>query len=369
LSFFDEADEPRTEPTAQRRRRTTRSGRRPPSDQQAIRIRRAVAIAALVILVILIVIGVHSCQVSQRNNSLRDYNNNVSGLIQDSNQTGKQLFGVLANGRGTGGAVNLQNQINAAGSAADKQLSRAKSIDVPGEVKGAQQNLVLTLQMRRDGITNIAQQIQPALSNATSKDAVNAIAANMARFYASDVLYKSYTLPLIAGALHNAGIAVGGSNGQTFNGGQFLTSLQWLTPSFIAGVLHVASPSGGGGGAKPAPGLHGHSLDSVTVGGTTLQTGSTNTLPASPPPQFTLNFTNGGTNTENKVVCKVSVSGTSISGKATVAQTTPGEHATCQATLTSSPPAGNYTVTATVSKVPGEQNTANNTLTFPVTFQ
>jgi hypothetical protein len=100
-----------------------------------------------------------------------------------------------------------------------------------------------------------------------------------------------------------------------------------------------------------------------------LQTGSTNTLPASPPPQFTLNFTNGGTNTENKVVCKVSVSGTSISGKATVAQTTPGEHATCQATLTSSPPAGNYTVTATVSKVPGEQNTANNTLTFPVTFQ
>jgi hypothetical protein len=370
VSFFDEVDEvdePRTEPTPQRRRRTTGSGRRPPTrrppgDQKAVRVRRAIAVAALVVVVILIVLGVHSCQVSQRNSSLRDYNNNVSTLIQDSNQTGKQFFRVLSNGSGSGGAVNLQNQIDEAGVTADKQLSRAKGIDVPGEVKSAQQNLLLTLQMRRDGITNIAQQIQPALSNATSRDAINNIAGQMARFYASDVLYKGYTLPLIAGALKNAGI-----NGQTFNGGQFLTDIQWLTPSFVAGQLHVSVPSATG--SKPTPGLHGHSLDSVSVGGTTLQTGSTNTIPASPPPSFTLNFSNGGTNTENNIACKVTVSGGSISGKATVPQTTAGQHATCNVTLNSSPPAGSYTVTATISKVPGEKNIDNNTMTFPVTFQ
>ena len=38
-------------------------------------------------------------------------------------------------------------------------------------------------------------------------------------------------------------------------------------------------------------------------------------------------------------------------------------------TLTSAPPAGNYTVTAPIAPVPGEKNTANNTQTFPVTFQ
>jgi hypothetical protein len=367
VSFFDEADEPRTEPTAQRRRRPAGGGRRPPTDQrQAIRARRAVALVALVVVVILIVIGVHSCQVSSRNSALRDYNNNVSALTQDSNNTGQQLFGVLSNGSASGGAVNLQNQIAEQGAAADMQLSRAKSIDVPGEVRGAQQNLLLTMQMRRDGITNIANQIQPALSTSTSKDAISSIAAQMARFYASDVLYKEYTLPLISGALHSAGIKVGPPDGQTFNAGQFVTDIQWLTPSFIADKLHVSIATPGG---KPTPGLHGHSLDSVSVGGTTLQTGSTNTIAASPPPTFTLNFSNGGTNTENNVSCKVSVSQTSISGKSTVPQTTPGEHATCQVTLNSSPPAGNYTVTATIGKVLGEKNVANNTLTFPVTFQ
>jgi hypothetical protein len=142
--------------------------------------------------------------------------------------------------------------------------------------------------------------------------------------------------------------------------------VRWLTPSFVADQLHVSIATPGG---KPTPGLHGHSLDSVSVGGTTLQTGSTNTLPASPPPQFTLSFTNGGTNTEHNVGCKVSVNNTSITGKTTVPETTPGQHTTCTVTLGSSPPAGNYTVTATIAKVPGEKNANNNTLTFPVTFQ
>jgi len=52
-----------------------------------------------------------------------------------------------------------------------------------------------------------------------------------------------------------------------------------------------------------------------------------------------------------------------------VPETTAGQHATCNVTLNSSPPAGSYTLTATISKVPGEKNTDNNTLSFPVTFQ
>ena len=37
--------------------------------------------------------------------------------------------------------------------------------------------------------------------------------------------------------------------------------------------------------------------------------------------------------------------------------------------LSASPSPGSYTLTATIQPVPGEKNTANNTLTFPVTFQ
>jgi hypothetical protein len=51
-----------------------------------------------------------------------------------------------------------------------------------------------------------------------------------------------------------------------------------------------------------------------------------------------------------------------------VPQTTAGQHATCQVTLSKAPPAGTQTVQATISPVPGEKNTSNNSLSFPVTF-
>jgi hypothetical protein len=38
-------------------------------------------------------------------------------------------------------------------------------------------------------------------------------------------------------------------------------------------------------------------------------------------------------------------------------------------TLGASPPKGSYNVTAEIVPVPGEKNIANNSLTFPVTFQ
>jgi hypothetical protein len=372
LSFFDEADEPqtarRTAPrTATPRRRRSGSGRRPPSDRQSIQVRRAIAAVGLLIVVVLIALGVHSCQVSARNSALKDYANNVSSLIQQSDQTGTQFFGVLSSGASSSNATNLQNQINQTRVSADSELSRAGSINVPSQVKGAHQNLLLALQMRRDGIANIASEIQPALGTSTSQDAVNAIAANMARFYASDVLYKSYTAPQIAAALHAADIPVGGADGVTINGGQFLPDVQWVIPSFVASTLHASLPGSSTG--KVAPGLHGHSLDSVTVGGTTLQTGSTNTIPASPPPTFTLNLTNGGQNTETNVVCKVTVSGTSDTGQTVIPQTTAGQKLSAQVTLKTAPPKGTYTVVATVEPVPGEKNTSNNSLSFPVTFQ
>jgi hypothetical protein len=315
--------------------------------------------------IILIALLVHGCQVSARNNSLRSYTSNVNSVNQQSAETGQSLFRVLSNSGGQSNATGIQNQVNQTRESAQAEYSKAQHFDVPDEVKTAQQYFLLALRMRLDGITNIASQIQPALGTSTSQDAINSIAASMARFYASDVLYKSYTTTQIASALHGAGIAVGPPNGVTINGDQFLPSVQWLQPDFVTSELKPGAQSTG----KVAPGLHGHSLDSVSVAGTTLQTGSTNTIPAKPPPTFQLNLTNGGTNNEHNVVCKVSVTGTSVSGQTVVPQTTAGQKATCKVTLTSSPSPGTDTVVATVEPVPGENNKSNNSLSFPVTFQ
>jgi CARDB len=349
-------------------RRTPGSGRRPPTDEQAIRVRRAVAAVALVVVVILIAVGVHSCQVSQRNSALRNYSDSVASIIRASDQTSQQLFTVLSSGQGASNGPNLQSQVDEARLSAENQLNRGAGLDVPDQVKGAQQDLLLALQLRRDGIATIAQQIQPALQPSTATDAIAQIAAAMARFYASDVTYKDYALPGIVSALHIAGIPVGGTNGEPVEGGQFLPDVQWLTPSFVATQLHTSfTPTAKNG--KVAPGTHGHSLDSVSAGGTTLQTGSTNTIPASPAPTFTLTLTNSGSNNETNVVCKVTLSNSSVSGTTTVPQTQAGQQTNCQVPLSSSPKPGSYTLTATIQPVPGEKNSSNNTQTFPVTFQ
>jgi hypothetical protein len=367
LSFFDETDEPRTasRPTPPRRR-PTGGGRRPPSDRQAIQVRRTVAAVALLVLLILVVLGVQSCASSQRVSALKDYNNSVASVAQSSNQTGSRFFSTLAGAQSSGNAAGLQNQIDTTRIEAENQLHRAQGFSVPGEVKDAQQDLLLALRMRSDGIASVARDIQPALANSSGQDAVNRLAADMARFYASDVVYKSYTLTQLASALNSAGISVGGSNGEQMTAGQFLPDIRWLTTSYISGQLHVTAPTSN---VKAAPGVHGHKMDSCTVGGTTLATGSTNTIPRSPAPTFTCNFTNDGQDPETNITVKVSVGGTSISGQTVVPQDTPGQQSTAQITLSSAPPAGTYQVSATVEKVPGETVTTHNTLTFPISFQ
>lgn len=368
VSFFDEPEETRTAPrTAPRRRRPTGGGRRPrPANEQAIRIRRIALVAGVVVAIVLIALLVNSCESNARKSALEDYNNTVASLNAQSVNTGRSFFGALAGG--TSDPTGLQTHINNDLSDANAQLSKAKSISTPDEVKGAQQNFVSALRMRADGIHNVANQVQPALQSQTSQESVNKIASNMARFYASDVLYVDYAVPEIIGALRGAGISVGGLGGQQINSSQFLPSIDWLSPTDVARQLRVQLPSSQSN--KPiAPGLHGHQLNSVSVGGTQLQTGSTNSIPASPAPTFTLNFTNTGQNTETNVICKVTIAGSKVSGQTNVPQTTAGESTSCQVTLNGIPPKGAQQLTTTVVPVRGEKTTSNNSFTFPVTFQ
>ena len=139
MSFFDEADEPLAEPrTAPRRRRPSGAGRRPPSDQQSILVRRVVAAVAVLVILILIVLGVHSCQVSARNTSLKDYANNMSSLNSESTGTGKTVFQQLSNA-GSDNAPSVQTSLIESATTANMQLNTRQGLDVPDEMKGAQQ--------------------------------------------------------------------------------------------------------------------------------------------------------------------------------------------------------------------------------------
>jgi hypothetical protein len=368
LSFFDEADEPRTETRAAprrapRQRRPSGGGRRPPQDQ-SIQARRAVLAVVLLIVVILIALGVHSCQVSANESALKDYTNHVSSLITQSNQTGTQLFKQLAPSGGQENGPAIQTQIAGTLDQAKKELQSAQGYSAPDAVKNANAQFVLAMKMRVDGIRNVASEIQPALGNQTSQTAVNSIAAEMARFYSSDVIYKDYVATTIAGALHAAGIAVG-PNGETIAGGQFVPNVQWLQPTYVAGQLQVAA-SGGKGPASSRS----HKLTQVAIGSNTMVTGVTNHTPASPPAVFTLTFTNANNGSSGgNVTCKVTVAGTGISGTASAATPSAGQSGTCQLTLSASPPTGIHQVTALVESGPGEGANKTNSESFPLDFQ
>ena len=323
--------------------------------------RRAGAVGALLVIVLLIALGIHSCDVSSTNSALQNYTTQVSSLNARSTQTGSQLFTDLSRAASAGSPTAVQNQINEELHAAQAQLNEARNMSVPDQVKSGNSKFVLALQMRADGISNIANNIQPALGTSATQDEINKIAEQTARFYASDVLYKQYAAPEIAGAVNAAGVRF-----SPLNGGQFLPDVQWLTPSFIATTLHVPGASSS---TKPAPGVHGHKLNSVSVSGTTLTPGGTATLPASPPPTFTLNFTNTGQNQETNIVCKVTVNGTGVTGQAIVPHDSPGQTSTCNVKLSAAPPTGTQTVVAQIERVPGEKSVLRNSQSFTITFQ
>lgn len=380
MSFFDEVDEPpRTEPRTNPRT-TSRSGsrgrrpsgpsgpsgpggRRPSGDQQTIQLRRAIAIVVIIIAIVLVALLVHSCQVSATNSALQDYTNTVSSLNQQSAANGHQLFTELAQAAGSTSGPSVQNGINSVLASEKRIYAKAQQMSVPDQVKGGNSYFMTTLKLRVDGISGIAAKIQPALSSTATQANVNDVAVQNAKFYASDVLYKNYALPEIYGALHAAGTRF-----SPINGDQFLPNVEWVLPSFVAKELHVNIP-GAQGSTKVTPGLHGHSLTSVSVGTNTLQEGATNTVTANPIPTFTFSFTNGGTNNEHNVKCNVKINGTSVTGTGTVAETFAGKSATCTAKLNAAPPTGTQSVVATIEKVPGEKNLSNNTKTYTVNFQ
>ncbi|MGH2873543.1 MAG: hypothetical protein ACRDL5_13920 [Solirubrobacteraceae bacterium] len=322
------------------------------------------ALGALLIVIVLIAVGVHSCAVSAGNSALQSYTSQATSLIQQSNANGAALFKALSNATASG-APTTQTAVDSASSEAGKLWGQVRGLSVPGQLTSANTKLAFAFQMRADGMNQIASQIGPAMGGTSSAPgAVEAIALQLAQFYASDVVYKDYAAPEIYSAMHRAGVRFAG-----LPAGQFLPSLDWLAPSTVAQALHVTLPVSVSG-SSPTPctaSACGHQLNSVSVSGTQLSPGSTNTV-ASTRPTFVLNFTNSGKQTETDVVCKVSINGTSIAGSKTVAQTHAGHTYPCSVRLSSAAPQGTQNVTAEIMPVPGEKNTSNNTATYPVTF-
>jgi hypothetical protein len=378
LSFFDDDDDepPRGAP------RTRPAGGRGPAGpsggggydaghEQAIQQRRTIAVVAIVVIVVVMALLIKSCQSSATTSALKTYNASVSQLIGQSDATGSSMFHSISGA--SGDISTVVTELAGDASSARSELNTAEGLSAPSAMSSAQTDLVLAMQERYNAIEAIANNIQPAVGGTVSaaKSAVTSISQATYTLASSDVVYKSFVAIAIAEALHGDGIPVGGLDGLSINSGQILNNLAWEQPTYIATEIGAKVPGGVGSGVNTTigePGVHGHILNFVSVDGTQLSEVTTNTLSTTPAPTFVLNLTNGGQYPEYEVQCTVSVIGQVDGAETTIAETTANETTTCAVTLPREPAAGPYQVDAEVKPVPGETNTANNSLTFPVDF-
>jgi hypothetical protein len=365
VSFFDEGDEPRRPGgggTATRPRRSGGSQRSP--EEQRVFVRRVVAGVIALVVVILLIVLIQGCVSSQQEDALKSYNTDSGRIVTASNQSGTKLFAELS--KGGGNPQQLQAEVNALRGEAEQQVEQAKKLDVPDDMKQAQQDLILTLELRRDALTKIASELPAALSKqaGSSGPAIAQITGQMQAFLASDVIYSLRVAPLVAKALDDNGIG-----GQRIVQSRFLGDpLSWLDKNVVAQRLSgtgTTAPSG-----KAPPGISGHSLDSVSVGGTDLSPDSANRIPANPAPTFTVSYTNSGENDEKNVQVQVSITGAGAPINLTkTINTASGQSGTVDLPLTTAPPTGQpVTIKTTIKPVPGEKTVDNNTQSFPAVF-
>jgi hypothetical protein len=369
MSFFDEDDEPTRR--APRPRRTAPAGGSS-VDPQTVWTRRAVAIGVGLLLIIFLAVVVNACQDSRRKNSLRNYDQKAAAIIAQSDTDVGAVFFETMGQAASQDTPDLTQQISSLRATADTNLTQARKLSTPGEVTGAQESLLIALELRRDALQYIAGKIATALGNEgdVANQAIEGIAGQMQAFLASDVLIRTRVTPLVRDALKENDVVAEPAATKGF-----LPGFSWLQPDYVADQLGTRlTATGGGGGNRPvAPGLHGDGLTSTTINGVTLQPHpAANHVSLEGDLTVVVEFANQGENTEFDVPVQVTMSsgsGKDITGKKTVDTIAAGDSATVNIPLSRKPTADVYTVNVEVKPVPGEKKTDNNKSTYDVLFE
>jgi hypothetical protein len=319
-------------------------------------LRRGLALGGGLIVLILIVLGVKGCLDARAHRALSDYANDVTQIVDETDQTSKAFFGKLAE-PGDLSVTDFVAEVNADRSAMDNYASRVDGLSAPGDMSRAQNALELTYELRSSAMTEIASRMPTALGDAGSAKAVAAIARQMRKLLASDVLYATIVRPEINGVL-----AANGIEGSDVPESVFLPEdTKWLEEDSISAAISAVSGSSGGA----TPGVHGLGLAGVSINGVELGE-EVVSVSAEETAEVEVEVENQGESTENGVNVTVSVEGAEL--QESIEEIGAGEVATATIPLTSTP-SGEVTLEVKVDTVPGEQVSENNEASYTVVFE
>ena len=328
-------------------------------------LRRTIALVGGVVLLILFVLLVRGCLNTRKENAIKDYGNDSAELLRESKEDGDQLFNLLEGKGGTDQATAIINQLNGYRTSSSNRVDRADALDTPGDLNGAQDDLLEVLQLRAQGLADITDALQVALGDQDRRQGSDDVAKQMQIFLASDIVDTQLFRRKLFEVLRDQGLPA-----PNLPKAGFVPDIQWLQPDFVADQVN-ALRTGTGGGGSAAPGLHGNGIAGVTLGGTALAPGGSASVQLAGDLSFQIQVQNQGENSETDVVVTVTVGdgGDADTQEETIPTIAAGELKTVTIPLSRQPPTGqNVPIKVEVKPVPGEQKTDNNTQTSSVIF-
>jgi hypothetical protein len=328
-------------------------------------VRRTIAIGGGLLVLILLVFGFRGCLDARKERAMEDYVRGANELTRLSQAESKQLFDILSAPSDTDQTVNRQNQANALRVDSATLSDRARDLDVPDELSDANNYFVEALDLRRDGLAEVADQLPGALAQEERRNSTGRITDMMQVFLASDVLLTARYRPLLKEALDKEQVE---ADLPSIGSLRFVQNIDWVNPDFVAD--QIAGIRGTDGGSA-TPGLHGDGLGTVSLGGVALTPGGSATVPLTQDIAFDIQVVNQGDSTETDVQVQVTVGqgADAIKAEDTIHEIAAGEQKSVTIPLTKQPPTGqNVPITVRVKPVPGEEVTDNNEAEFTVIF-
>ncbi len=321
-------------------------------------LRRALALGAGLLVLVLVVIGVKGCLDARKSRALSDYSRNVTQIVDETDQTSKGFFEKFAE-PGELSVTEFVAEVNADRSATENYLSRVEGLSAPGDMGHAQDTLELVYELRNSAMTTIAEKMSTALGTRGREKATAAIAGQMEKLLASDVLYSTVVQPEIDRVLTENGI-----EGDEVPDSVFLPEgTKWLDESTVSSALSSVN----GASESETSGIHGLGLSGTSVNGTELTPEAVSTVALEgETPEVEVAVQNQGESTENAITVTVTVDGAELSD--TISSIGVEETETAVIPLTSAPK-GEATVEVSVQSVPGEEVTTNNEASYTVQFE
>jgi hypothetical protein len=327
-------------------------------------VRRTIAIGGGLILLVLLVFGFRGCLEARKERAMEDYVRGANELVKLSRAESQQLFDILSAPSDSDQSVNRENQANALRVDSATLSDRARDLDVPDELSDANDYFVEALDLRRDGLAEVADQLPGALAQEERRNTTGRIAEMMQVFLASDVVLTARFRPQLEDALDSENVEAPVPSTRSL---RFVEDLDWVSPDFVAD--QIAGIRGDGGDATA--GLHGNGLGTVSLGGVALTPGASATVALSSDIAFDIQVVNQGDSTETdvKVTVTVGQGGDAIELEETIPEIATGEAKPVSIPLTEQPPTGqNVPINVTVEPVPGEEVSDNNEADFTVIF-